>query len=1121
MSDIVDQLDHKLSVGLNKPKNTSLTLALIRFYINNNSLLAFSTYLQAIGAKDTQFTNEIYDIINDNIGRLETLLKEGDRKSSAKGVELPKTKTKPSEKKKVILFNFEDEDELEDITLPLNKPDNTASTPSDFKREKPKFKKIKKEKAMMIREEARTSQTENGAESTTPSRPQAIDEENSSKSVPMSLSELAEQERKDSSISSSISTPVSTFDDVFSSTDPNDIELDREWYTAEEYGQVAQDHDDYYEYEEDSKNNNSRTIIQQKRHNKSSATGGSFDRITGEYIDHDHDENLNNATDITRIPITSHYLVPPFLKKFQEYLSVVEFGSLSKSIGPMIDPIKEPLSELAVAARHGSSVVRERKSNREKAKQARERAGIEGTRMGNVLQVDNARVENEEPNSEVEDEENAEEVGVQKSMKLQRTFLPVFSVRSKLLRTIAENQVIIVVGETGSGKTTQLTQYLHEEGYTHEKKVIGCTQPRRVAAMSVAKRVSEEMDCKLGSEVGYSIRFEDVTTSKTVIKYLTEGILLREVLADPSLENYLCIIMDEAHERSLNTDVLLGLFKTTVLPRRRDLKLIITSATMNADRFSNFFGDAPQFTIPGRTYPVDVLYSRLGSSDYVDTAAKQVLSIHLLKWLEFKGVNDGDILVFMTGQDDIEATVDCIKEKLELLDNPPPIDIYPIYSSMPADLQQKIFRKLNKNRRKCVVATNIAETSLTVDGIKYVVDSGLSKVKVYNAKLGMDTLQVVPVSLANAQQRSGRAGRTGPGTAFRLYTERATSREQMYVQPIPEIQRTNLSNISLMLKSMKIRQISDFPFLDPPPQDLLSCSLYELWSMGALNNFGELTALGENMNLFPMEPSLAKLIWLLVDPKFHCLEEIIIIVSMLSVPSCYYRPKERAQEADMIRDKFTVLESDHLTYLNIFRQWEAVPPKKRETWCTKNFFHARSLNKAKDIRQQLLAIMQKLRLPTMRAKDDIDIRKCLCASFFQQLAKLVKSNVRTGGAEYVNLRHNYMKMYLHPTSSLNSEMSPPLYVIYQELILTTKEYMSCVTAVDPLWLLEYGSIFYGVLKNVHEKIKDELTYTSKNELESRLNKDEMEYLDREQKAKFKKKRPLVEGSKFRKFNRGF
>lgn len=765
----------------------------------------------------------------------------------------------------------------------------------------------------------------------------------------------------------------------------------------------------------------------------------------GEYVDFDHE---NNPT----IPITTHFFVPPFLKDDQHHLKLQIGGKI------MFDPIKNHDTHLSIISKKGSDVVNERRTKKERIKQAKERADVSGTRLGNVLGIEE-KIE--------KDQSSPQQVIVQDKMTIeeQRRRLPVFTVKHDLIKLIGENQVSIIIGETGSGKTTQLTQYLYEAGY----KNVVCTQPRRVAAMSVAQRVSVEMGCKVGQEVGYSIRFEDVTSDKTRIKYMTEGILLREILGDSNLDTYDVVIMDEAHERSLNTDVLLGLLRMLVR-RRRDLKVIITSATINADFFSDFFGGAPQFTIPGRTFPVEVFYNR-SVEDYVEETVKTVVKLHLEN-LNSERESDGDILVFMTGQEDIEVTCELIEEKLNQLNDIPPLDILPIYSSLPSELQAKIFTATNKHKRKCVVATNIAETSLTVDGVKYVVDCGLIKLKIYNAKLGMDNLTVIPISIANGNQRSGRAGRTGPGKCYRLFSEQEFTEDNLNLMPIPEIKRTNLSNVMLLLKSLKINNIHDFPFIDAPPKELISCSMYELWTLGAIDNFGNLTALGKKMISFPMEPSLAKLIIVSTYPQFQCLNEIIIIVSMLSVPPVYYRPKERLEEADMMREKFTIKDSDHLTLLNIYQQWESqmkINPRKIRQWCSKNFLIGKSLQKARDIKNQLLSILKSQKLPVTSTNNDDIIKQCLCMTFFPQSSRLSKINLKDSLIEYFNLRHSFMKLYLHPTSVLNNSRDfPPDYVIYHQLILTKKEYMNVVTAVDPLWLIQYGYMFYDVPKKTRD-----------------------------------------------------
>jgi len=1043
-------LTETISAGLNRNVSDTFLESIVRIYKQNGNKEQFVGATAALGLSGLLSAN-IYVYINDNIGKIEAEI-GGDSI-----MEKRDERIKPKAKRSKLTLEFDDDlDDLDDLDA------ETLDFPQKKVKKKLTFKKIKKEDAQRVKQVLVRSEV-----------PKKQEE-------PLPIKNVTPKEQlvvtsHESSLPSPENDPIFQLDTV------EDIDNERDWYTQEENGYAAVEQ--YEDLDTEYRPRQKPKIVRSNR------TGGGYD-AEGNYVDYDHDNGSMHNT----LPILSHFLVPPFLQDSKDYLFLEGQNRTARNVGPSISPIKDPLSELAVSARTGSFVVKERKEKKERAQQAKDRSNLLGSNIAGVLGLEGDETMPKKP-IEAEDNQPASFEQIQRQRKL----LPAYAVRDELMRIIAENQIVVVIGETGSGKTTQLTQFLCDEGYGKnldkdgKKLLVGCTQPRRVAAMSVAKRVSEEMGCRLGEEVGYSIRFEDKTNAKkTKIKYLTEGILLREMLGDPNLENYSCIIMDEAHERTLNTDILLGLFRK-LLRRRRDLKLIVTSATMNADRFTRFFGDAPQYFIPGRTFPVDVFYSKSACTDYVETTVKQVVTIHLAN-----KKSDGDILVFMTGQEDIEAVCELIQEKLALLDNPPPLDIFPIYSTLPQDLQKRIFNKQNAERRKVVVATNIAETSLTVDGVKYVVDCGLVKMKLFNAKLGMDALQMVPISLANAQQRSGRAGRTGPGIAYRLYTEKAASADEMYVQPIPEIQRANLSSVMLMLKSLKAGDVMGFPFLDPPPPDLLSCSLYDLWSMGALDNQGNLTDLGSNLTLFPMEPTLAKLILISCQDAFRCSSEIVTIVSMLSVPNVFYRPKERAQEADSIREKFLVAELDHLTLLNVYTQWEQrgqlrnMTPQKLATWSSKNFLHHRSLLRARDIRNQILLILAKNKYPLTKARNDTDIRRCLCAAYFHQLAKLVKMNGGgRGQAEYSNLRQSYMKMYLHPTSALagGTDISP-LYVVYDELVLTTKEYMQCATAVEPEWLLQYGYLFFGVSLSVRKQLLGQVDFdiVDKAELEKELMK---------------------------------
>jgi ATP-dependent RNA helicase DHX8/PRP22 len=580
-----------------------------------------------------------------------------------------------------------------------------------------------------------------------------------------------------------------------------------------------------------------------------------------------------------------------------------------------------------------------------------------------------------------------------------------------------------------------------------------------VAAMSVAKRVAEEVGCRLGDEVGYAIRFEDCTSKETVIKYMTDGMLLREALLDDVLSAYSVVMLDEAHERTIHTDVLFGLLKGILSRRGGDLKLIVTSATLDADKFSSYFFGCPIFTIPGRTYPVEVLYTKQPEADYLDAALITVMQIHLTE-------PEGDVLLFLTGQDEIDTAASVLFERLKSLGPAvPELVILPVYSSLPSEMQTRIFEPAAPGTRKCVIATNIAEASLTIDGVYYVVDPGFAKQKVYNARMGMDSLVVTPISQASAKQRAGRAGRTGPGKCYRLYTEQAF-RDEMLPLSVPEIQRTNLGMTVLTLKAMGVNDLLGFDFMDPPPPATLVSALEQLYNLGALDDEGLLTRLGRKMAEFPLDPPLSKALIASVD--LGCSEEMLTIIAMLSAQNIFYRPREKQAAADAKKARFHSPEGDHLTLLTVYEGWRASNFAK--AWCFENFIQERSMRRAQDVRKQLVAIMDRYGLDLVSAAESAAaaaggggaggsradqasarVRQAICSGYFFHAAR---KDAQEGYKTVVD----QAPVYIYPGSALFQRQ--PDWVVYHELVMTSKEYMRECCAVDPRWLVQLAPRFF-------------------------------------------------------------
>ncbi|KAE9610513.1 hypothetical protein Lal_00029642 [Lupinus albus] len=630
----------------------------------------------------------------------------------------------------------------------------------------------------------------------------------------------------------------------------------------------------------------------------------------------------------------------------------------------------------------------------------------------------------------------------------ERKKLPIYPYRDELLKAIDEHQVLIIVGETGSGKTTQIPQYLHEAGYT-KRGLIACTQPRRVATMSVAARVSQEMGVKLGHEVGYSIRFEDCTSDKTIVKYMTDGMLMREFLGEPDLASYSVVMLDEAHERTLSTDILFGLVKD-IAPFRPDLKLLISSATLDAEKFSDYFDPAPIFKIPGRRNPVEINFTKAPEADYLDAAIVTALQIHVTQ-------PPGDILVFLTGQEEIETAEEILKHRTRGLGTKiAELMICPIYANLPSELQAKIFEPTPEGARKVVLATNIAETSLTIDRIKYVIDPGFCKMKSYNPRTGMESLLITPISKASAMQRACRSGRTGPGKCFRLYPA-YNFQSDLDDNTIPEIQRTNLTNVVLMLKSLGINDLLHSDFMDPPPAEALLKALELLFALGALNKLGELTKVGRLMAEFPLDPMLSKMI--VASENYTCSDEIISIAAMLSIGnSIFYCPKDKQVHADNARLNFHSGNVGDHALMKVYNSWKEINYSTQ--WCYENCIHIRSMKRATDIRDQLAGLLERVEIKLTSNSSDLDaIKKSITSGFFPQSARSQNGSYRT-------VKHP-QTVHIHPSSGLAHVH--PRWVIYHELVLTTKEYMRQATELSPDWLVEIAPHYYQ-LKDVEDSV---------------------------------------------------
>ncbi|KAF8200157.1 P-loop containing nucleoside triphosphate hydrolase protein [Pholiota molesta] len=644
-----------------------------------------------------------------------------------------------------------------------------------------------------------------------------------------------------------------------------------------------------------------------------------------------------------------------------------------------------------------------------------------------------------------------------KEILIGRKTLPVFAQMDEFLQIFNDNQIIVMVGEPGSGKSTQIPQFVAFSDLPHMKeKMVVCTQPRRVAAMSIAMRVADEMDVQLGRHVGYSTRFEDMAEpGTTFLKYTTDDVLLQEAVNDPFLERYSTIILDEAHDRALATDILISLLKP-IVHKRKDLKVIIISATLEeALKFQKHFSirsnmQAPLFRISSRSHPVEVLYTQEPEPDYIEAAIRTTMMIH-------RSEEPGDILLFLTAEEEIEEV--CRKLRLEAYDcfinkdpsSVGPLVCIPLYPSLsPQQVQQRIFDPSPADitggspRRKVVISTDIAQTLLPIDGI------------VYNPRVRVVSRLVSPISKASAQQRTACAGRTRPGKCFRLYPEKDFM-SQLEERTHPELLRSNLSSTVLQMLKVGIKDLVTCDYVDAPAIETLMRALELLNYLAALDDDGNLTPLGGMMSEFPLDPQLTKL--LIISPKFGCSHEILTIAAMMSVPDIWLRPYSATtwlrEEADAAKARLTIPDSDHLTLLNVYNQYDC--NRHDKNWALNNYLSLRVLQQADSMRDKLKCIMERrgIEFVTASAKRNMvdSILQALVCGFFMQVAHKEDEH-----GHYLTVKDNQL-VTLHPSCGL---VRDPEWVLFNEFILTTRPYLRTVSEVKAEWLTAYAGNYFDL-----------------------------------------------------------
>lgn len=647
-----------------------------------------------------------------------------------------------------------------------------------------------------------------------------------------------------------------------------------------------------------------------------------------------------------------------------------------------------------------------------------------------------------------------------------RQSLPVYQNRDEIMPYLLENPVTVLIGETGSGKSTQIPQFLLEDLYQNKKSgSIAVTQPRRVAAISLATRVAQEFGSRVSDKVGYSVRFDNASTPKTRLKYLTDGMLLRELMMNKNLKEYSVVIIDEAHERTVLTDLILGLLKTLITGPRPDLKIIVMSATLQAETFSKFFNNAPILFVEGRKYNVTQYYLKAPSDDIIDSAINCCVQIN-------QGEQLGDILCFLPGQEEIDKAVVIMNKIAPVLakeNSVPTMLAYPLYAALSPAQQASVFSPIKGFKRKVVFSTNIAETSVTISGVRYVVDSGLRKVKVWRHQLGLASLLTVPISQASAMQRTGRAGRESEGKSYRLFCEDDFTK--LPRQTEPEIVRSDVTSSLLMLKKYGINDLVNWTWFETPGKESIILGLQELYQLKALDDFGKITNVGEQMALLPLLPHLSCV--LIKASETDCLSQIIDIVSCLSVENLLLNPQP--EERDEVNEKRLTLCNSGKKYGDLIMMKELFDTyfyelenasnstQERKEWCKELCISYRGFKNVVKIRTQLRDYCKRIfkgtNLNLIEEGEDSrigvseDTIAMILKCFLQGFSKNTAIGMPDRSYRTVTTGET---ISVHPSSMLFANKQCPA-IMYTEYVFTTKGYARNVSRIELTWLQEIVS----------------------------------------------------------------